>query len=155
MRIPRSSTQGLDRDYGAMTPMIDVVFNLLIFFVVSAGSFTVDRLLTTDLSSTEGTVATLQPPEDSPWATTVELQLRPDDEGRTIVEMNGTPYADREQLKTQLRTLAELGPESPVILDTAADVPLGDLIDIYDACRASGFQSINFAAGAPAAASPR
>ena len=43
---------GLDRDYGGLTPMIDVVFNLLIFFDVGAGSFAADKLLATKLSAT-------------------------------------------------------------------------------------------------------
>jgi biopolymer transport protein ExbD len=154
MRIPRSSLQGLDRDYGGMTPMIDVVFNLLIFFVIGAGAFTSEKLLATNLSATNGTAIAAQTVTDSaPWALSVTLKLS-NDAGRLSVDMNGTVYQDRDQLKSQLLALAEVGPESPIILDIARDVPLGDMIDIYDACRAAGFQSINFAAGAKQTGGP-
>ncbi len=136
---------GLDRDYGGMTPMIDVVFNLLIFFVIGAGSFAADKLLATKLSATSGAVATATVTEDRPLeAIDVELLLKRDAAGKTVVDMNGATYADRQEIKSQLRALAEISPESPINLEIAPDVPLGDMIDIYDACRAAGFQTINF-----------
>jgi biopolymer transport protein ExbD len=145
VRSPQSSLAGLDRDYGGMTPMIDVVFNLLIFFVVGAGSFAADKLLATRLSATGGSAASSKAVEERPvWALTVDLSLKLNAAGQAVVDMNGTVYADRDSLKTQLKALAEVGPESPINLDIAADVPLGDMIDVYDACRASGFETINF-----------
>lgn len=148
MRIPRSSLAGLDRDYGAMTPMIDVVFNLLIFFVLGAGGFAAEKLLLTNLSATQGTSTTAQPiQERAAWAVNVTLKLRRSENQAVTVDMNGALYTDRARLKEQLQALAEAGPESPILLDTAANVPLGEMIDIYDACRAAGFETINFVAG--------
>lgn len=148
MRVPRSSLSGLDRDYGAMTPMIDVVFNLLIFFVIGAGAFSAEKMLETKLSATSGSSVTAPPvQEQAAWALTVTLKLILDENRQLAVDMNGTVYKDRAQLKDQLRALAEVGTESPIILDIAREVPLGDMIDIYDACKAAGFESINFAAG--------
>jgi biopolymer transport protein ExbD len=69
--------------------------------------------------------------------------------GRTVADMNGTAYEDLSQLKAQLRALSELSPDSPVILDNGDEVPLGDVISVYDTCRAAGFESVNFAADAP------
>jgi len=136
---------GLDRDYGGLTPMIDVVFNLLIFFVIGAGSFAADKLLATKLSASSGSVASSKAVEQRPvWAVTVNLSLKLNAAGQPVVDMNGTTYSDRDRLKSQLKALAEVGPESPINLDIAPDVPLGDMIDVYDACRASGFETINF-----------
>jgi biopolymer transport protein ExbD len=136
---------GLDRDYGGLTPMIDVVFNLLIFFVVGAGSFAADKLLATKLSATSGSVASATAAEERPvWAVTVNLSLKLNAAGQPVVDMNGTTYGDRDRLKAQLRALAEVGPESPIHLEIAADVPLGEMIDVYDACRGAGFETINF-----------
>ena len=136
---------GLDRDYGGLTPMIDVVFNLLIFFVVGAGSFAADKLLATKLSATSGSVTSSTAAEQRPvWALTVNLALRLNPAGEPIVDMNGMAYSDRNLIKSQLRALAEASPESPINLEIAPDVPLGDMIDIYDACRAAGFETINF-----------
>jgi biopolymer transport protein ExbD len=136
---------GLDRDYGGLTPMIDVVFNLLIFFVVGAGSFAADKLLATKLSATSGSIAAASPVEQRPvWAITVNLSLMLNADGQSVVDMNGTTYNDRDFLKSQLKALAKDAPESPINLEIAPDVPLGDMIDVYDACRASGFETINF-----------
>jgi biopolymer transport protein ExbD len=143
VRPPRSSLTGLDRDYGGMTPMIDVVFNLLIFFVVGAGSFAADKLLATRLSATSGSVPAPQRVEQQPIFT-VNLALKLNANGHSIVDMNGTTYSDRDRLKAQLKALAEVDSESRIHLEIAPDVPLGEMIDIYDACRASGFETINF-----------
>jgi len=134
-----------------MTPMIDVVFNLLIFFVVGAGSFGADKLLATKLSASSGTVTSAQAATERPaWAVTVNLTLKLDRTGQAVVDMNGTTYDDRQHLKSQLKALAEIGPESPINLDVASHVQLGDMIDVYDACRAAGFETINFVTDAPA-----
>jgi biopolymer transport protein ExbD len=144
VRPPRSSLPGLDRDYGGMTPMIDVVFNLLIFFVVGAGSFAADRLLATRLSAASGLTANVSQPEERPaWAFPVDLRLKQLD-GTTIVDMSGTTYRDRTRLKDQLRALSEVSKESPINLEIAPDVPLGEMIDVYDTCQAAGFETINF-----------
>jgi biopolymer transport protein ExbD len=135
---------GLDRDYGGMTPMIDVVFNLLIFFVVGAGSFAADKLLATKLSATSGSVTSTATDQRSAPALIVDLALKLDPGGQPVVDMNGTTYSDRNLIKSQLGVLADASPESPINLAIAADVPLGDMIDIYDTCRAAGFETINF-----------
>ena len=75
------------------------------------------------------------------------LKLMLDEANQLAIDMNGTVYTDRGLLKEQLRALAEVGTESPIVLEISKNVPLGDMIDIYDACKAAGFESINFAAG--------
>jgi biopolymer transport protein ExbD len=45
-----------------------------------------------------------------------------------------------------LKMRAGSNQRGPVILDVAADVPLGDVIAVYDTCRAAKFHSINFGA---------
>lgn len=130
--------------------MIDIVFLLLIFFVVTASGQVRERLLPTELSAT-GTVDSEAISAETE-ALTVEVWLKlaidPDD-GQTTVDMNGTLYRDLEKLKDQLLALAELGPDNPVILDISRNVPLGDVVDVYDTCQAAGFVSVSFAADAP------
>lgn len=139
--------QPRDIDFNAMTPMIDIVFLLLIFFVVTASSKIHERLLPTELAA-DGAISTdIAPPEPQPPTVEIWLKLAVDEAtDTTSVDMNGTVYTNLEKLKSQLRTLAELGPENPVILDIQPDVPLGDLVDVYDTCQAAGFESVSFAA---------
>lgn len=143
MRIP---AQRRTNDAGGMTSMIDIVFLLLIFFVVGAAGVVPEKLLPAELPP-QGALAgeTVQPvPSDR---IDIWLRVERNDQGQTVVDMNGTRYTDLTFLKSQLRTLAELDPENPLVLDTAPDVPLGDVVDLFDTCRSAGFQKIEFATG--------
>ena len=147
MRIPQHDR---DRDFGSMTAMIDVVFLLLIFFVVTASSQIREAFLPTDMQKSGAVQSEVTAPvEDAP---TVDVWLKLNFNaatGETAVDMNGTVYQDLGDLKAQLRALAEFGPENPVILDIGGDVPLGDVVDVYDTCQAAGFESVSFAADPP------
>ena len=148
MRIPSQYLSGQTRTDDAMTPMIDVVFQLLIFFVIASTGQVAESFLPTALPATGAVAAPVEPVEREPWADEVWVKLYRD-AGRTIADMNGTLYEDLSRLEQVLRTLSEISRDNPVILDIADDVPLGDLIRVYDTCRAAGFESIAFAADAP------
>lgn len=129
-----------------MTPMIDVVFNLLIFFVVTATGSAPEKLLPADLPSNGAIVSQVVPDEQKPLVTDVWLKLSLADDAQALqVDMNGTVYQDLGQLKANLRALAEIGPENPVILDIAPSVQMEQLVDVWDTCIAAGFQSVSFA----------
>jgi biopolymer transport protein ExbD len=147
MRIPshqRNRQVGIDQ---AMTPMIDCVFLLLIFFVCASVGRIAESLMSVDLSSGRVEATDATPVETKPaWVTDVWLKLKWDDAtNRTVVEMNGRDFREFEPLKTDLLTLAELSPDSPIILDIEPRVPAGDLIRVDDTCRAAGFRSISYA----------
>lgn len=137
----------LDRehDFGVMTPMIDVVFLLLVFFVIGAAGQVPEALLPTELAAA-GSIVSETPPAPPPLTVEVWLKLSYDAErNNTVIDMNGTKYDDVAELKVQLKALAELAPENPIVLDIGPDVPMGDVIDVYDTCQASGFLSVDFA----------
>jgi biopolymer transport protein ExbD len=134
----------LDR---AMTAMVDVVFQLLVFFVLASGGRIAEQRLATALSS--GAVAAAVTPKAERWDAEVWVHLkRKADDGHTFVSLNHREYADLAKVGDALNELAASAPESPVILDVSQDVPLSDVITIYDTCRGSKFRSINFAASA-------
>ncbi|HWL10767.1 MAG TPA: biopolymer transporter ExbD [Planctomicrobium sp.] len=146
MKLPA----GLHRHHemGAMISMIDVVLFLLMFFVVTSGGGQTALLLPAPLSRAGGIESTdaVASQESSPKID-IWLKLRFDpNRQQTTVDMNDTLYASIPELRTQLKALAELDTENPIIFDTAPDVPLGDLVKLYDTCQAAGFQSISFAA---------
>ncbi len=148
MRLPQQHNR--DHDFDAMTPMIDIVFLLLIFFVVTSSGQMREALLPTELAAQGAVQTEILPVEPDPLTVDVWLKLMFDPESKqTSVDMNSTVYQDLEKLKEQLGTLAELGPENPVILDISGNVPLGDVVDVYDTCQAAGFESVSFAADAP------
>ncbi|REJ80784.1 MAG: biopolymer transporter ExbD [Planctomycetota bacterium] len=147
MRLPTQYGTQNRRDQDAMTPMIDVVFQLLIFFVVASTGQVAEAFLPTELSAGGTVTAPVDPMEREPWADEVWVELIFDEnEAKTLADLNGTLYEDLTVLTGVLRQLAEVSRESPVILDIGGDVPLGDVILVYDVCRAAGFDSVNFAA---------
>jgi biopolymer transport protein ExbD len=156
MRVPAHSTQG-DISENMMTSMIDVVFLLLIFFVCAAAGNVYELLLPTELAasgSSGGGVATDTAAPDEVWIyLSVGEEQAADKRGlrNTRMQLNGTVYQSFAELQQVLRSLAEIAPESPVILDIAADVQAGEMVRVYDTCRGAGFTSINFNArsGAP------
>ena len=125
-----------------MTPMIDVVFLLLIFFISASANQIKELLLPTELA-TGSIESTEVVPEEKPLGE-VWLKLKQRD-NQTIVELNDREYSQFDQLKQTLVELAELAPEIPVILDIEENVPLGEMIRVYDTSLAAGFQSIHFA----------
>lgn len=128
----------------AMTPMIDVVFLLLIFFVCTASFEAIELTLPTNLLLSSGSAVEV-PTEELPELEQVILtgtHLG----GTTEWSVSDSPMASLDQLKQTLAALAGVDRNLPVILDAEGSVPLGDLIDVYDACRVAGFVSIRFAA---------
>tara|TARA_R110002072_G_scaffold13481_2_gene56818 strand:- start:10294 stop:10704 length:411 start_codon:yes stop_codon:yes gene_type:complete len=129
-----------------MTPMIDVVFLLLIFFVCASIGQIRESTLPTPLAagSIEAADSIEAPkPLGEVW---VRLVRRGAGEGAvTTAEVNSQVYEDWNRLRGTLRELASIAPEIPVILDIGQSVPVGDFVDIYDTCRSAGFDNIQFA----------
>jgi len=145
MRVPSSRDHDYRRDDQPMTPMIDVVFLLLIFFVCASAGQVHEALLPTKLAA--GDITSREaPPAERPLG---EVWLRLKQDGsRTRIELNDRQYDDFDTVRTTLKALAEAAPEIPVILDIDENVPLGAMIRAYDICRADGFDTVSFAAEA-------
>lgn len=133
-----------------LTPMIDCVFLLMIYFLWSANFGTAEFSLPSKLSalSSTGPATTLnQPPApDEDFPKTVVRILN--DGATAIWTVNGSPLGSLSDLRQQLATIARIKSDAPIILDPAHDVPLGDVIDVFDLARLIGFQKIQFAASA-------
>ncbi len=153
MRIP-SQFVGHERDYGVMTPMIDVVFQLLIFFVVASTGQVAESLLPTQLPASGAVESVPETSERESWADKVFVKLSRDDRSHTVADLNGTVYDDLSRLTGVLAALGEVSRINPIILDINDAVPLGDVIYVYDACRKAGFESISFAADPDAIPAP-
>ena len=128
---------------GNMTPMIDVVFLLLIFFVCASIGEIRESIMPTQLSG--GTVEAKEPLDSDPWVMEIWVALKTANDGRTFALVNERPHADFASLEKQMHALADLAADSPVILDVDESVPWGDVILAYDACDRANFDSIQFA----------
>ena len=70
-------------------------------------------------------------------------------DGETVTDLNGTMIEEPGRVRELLINLATLAPDVPVVIDTADEVPLGDMIALYDLCRSVDFETINFAIDPP------
>jgi biopolymer transport protein ExbD len=147
MRKPSIFTDRRQRMDVTMTPMIDVVFLLLIFFLWSASFQIVEQLLPTSLSAVSGSAPSdpqdPPPPEQDFDQVVVRIVWL---DGQVGWTMNDAPIADLQQLRNRLQAIADIKRDAPVILHPDRLVPLGDVIDVYDVSRTAGFQRVQFVA---------
>ena len=146
MRRPQTFRSARGRLEANMTPMIDVIFNLLIFFVCTVSFQPPEEVLPTFLSMLGTSAPSARPPELQDFDDVV-VKIR--QSGDQIAwEINRQQYATLAQVRDVLVAIAGVKNDVPVIIDADGEIALGNVIDLYDLCRLSGFQKIQFAAQA-------
>ena len=129
-----------------MTPMIDVVFLLLVFFVWTASFHAVEYLLPSSLSQKQGTGQTVNVAEPPPEIEFEDIVVRISfTNNQPAWSVNGQPVASLSEVRSRLALVADIKIDSPVILHPDETVPVGNVIDVYDATRLAGFTQIQFA----------
>ena len=124
--------------------MIDVIFLLLIFFVCTASFQLGEELLPTDLSLPGGSAVESVVLPDPQRLEIVRLRLTYDGHPRWQVEGNHCETA--KDVRFLLGRLAAVKRTLPILIDADANVPMEDVIDLYDWSRLAGFEQIQFAA---------
>lgn len=146
MRAPSTYTRqrtGLDIP---MTPLIDVVFQLLVFFLLTASFHTVEHLLPSRVSvpqASGGDALPDTPPPEADFHEVVVRILWAGDE--PAWQISGQTLGNLQQVRNTLTAVARVKADAPVILHPDPDVPLGHVIDVYDVTRLVGFPTIQFA----------
>lgn len=121
-----------------MTPMIDVVFLLLCFFVTTQ----LFAQWETEIDITLPTARTGQLPQRLPGEIIINLY----EDGSVVI--NRRPL-ERAELGSMLKRLATLFPGQPVLLraDRATDYEY--VVQVLDLCRQADIWNISFATGVP------
>jgi biopolymer transport protein ExbD len=132
-----------------MTPMIDVVFQLLIFFVCTVSFKAQEESLpaTPRLKATlGGSGAAEAPPPELEDLAEVEILVRRTAGAVEWVVNRETcaTLADVRRRMTALSRIGEMKAKVPVILDVADDVPMAASIDVYDLCLSLGYEKVQF-----------
>ena len=132
-----------------MTPMIDVVFMLLIFSVWTASFRVAELILPSSLvSQSQGQdVQAVDPELEDLERVVVRLQiLNAVQPGPNLAwYVNDIPVQSLEAVRERLRLVAGINDALPVLVDPDQLVPLGDVINVYDAAKLAGFQNVQFA----------
>ncbi len=132
-----------------MTPMIDVIFLLLIFFVCTASFRVPEQVLPAQMPASGTMAADVEIPdvEDDLGEIVVKvLWRRVDGKWNPRWEIDGRRYEDLTHVGNVLRAIREVKADLPVILDVEPPVPMEHVIDVHDLCLRVGLEQIQFAA---------
>jgi len=144
MKIPNHLDQSAGAD-AMMTPMIDVVFLLLIFFLCTASLKILEEVLPSSLvvSGSGAAEVEVRPEHLDLEHVVVKILWR---EGRPAWIVNKQERASLAEVREVLAAVARIDAELPVVVDPQPEVPLGHVIDVYDLSRLAGFSKVQFAA---------
>lgn len=145
MRIAHSYTERRPVEM-MMTPLIDVVFLLLIFFICTASFQIPEQVMPASLLGAGSTAPEIKI-EPEIVLERIVVKVQPAQGGLQWI-VNERPCESLLEVRQRLAQIAQIDVHLPVILDPAAPVPLGEVIDIYDICRLLGFDKIQFATSA-------
>ena len=123
-----------------LTPLIDVVFLLLIFFMVST-TFQRESQIRVELPQANA--------DESPEGPPRFLDITVDREGRFYVNQEEVVNTEVETLKQAIRKAAMQESDLPVIINADAQTPHQAVIKVMDAASQLGYLRMTFATRQP------
>ena len=135
-----------------MTPLIDVIFLLLIFFLCTANFRPLEQSLPATVTSWQPEGAANE--TDPQLAELDEVIVRLErDSGRTVWFVTfagdsqaGERFERKEELRSFLRELASIREDLPVLLQVSSQVPMQDVVTTVDLCREAGLSAVSLIA---------
>lgn len=124
----------------SLTPLIDVILVLLIFFMVSS-RFTRDTQMNVNLPKATGEAAL------NASADIVEISV--DANGNIFVNAKALANAQIDTIKSALQTVSNGNNELPLVISADAKAPYQSVATAMDAAGQMGFQKLTMAAQAP------
>ena len=110
-----------------MTPMIDVVFELIIFFVVTIQQEDIFTRLNANRPAPSSTSSS----NESDTTVTIEIGRGPDANGTLVYNKR---IVRRQELDQNLREIARTSKKTPIVTKCAEDSPHKALVDALDIC---------------------
>jgi biopolymer transport protein ExbD len=131
-----------------LTPMIDCVFLLMVYFIWSSSFTVAEQLLPSQLSlespaAGAGSSDLPPPPEADFEEVIVRIGWA---SGGPVWTVNDVAVESRDQLRGMLNQIAGIKRDAPVVLHPDRQVPLGEVIRVFDLARIIGFEKVRFAA---------
>ena len=126
-----------------MTPMIDVIFLLLVFFVCTANFKPPEKILPMNMTLPGSVVADITLP-DLDSLDVVSIRIFFDKEPYWQIE--GNRCTTLGEVRYILQSIQNAKSDIPVIIESTDNVPMENVIDVYDVCRLVELSHIQFAA---------
>jgi biopolymer transport protein ExbD len=119
-----------------MTPMIDVVFELIIFFVVTIQQ----EDIFTRLNANRPAPSTSSSSSESDTTVTIEIGRGPDANGTLVYNKR---VVRRSELDQNLREVARTSKKTPIVIKCASESPHKALVDALDICYRNQLYSVS------------
>ena len=127
-----------DGDYGLqIAPMLDVMFVLLLFFMVMAGKQVKEAELGVQVPGASAATSTAKSP----------VTLRVNLDGLVTFNdsaVDGRDDHDMPKLRSKLKALIEVSPDQSVIIRPNDKAPYQRIIDVLNACGAERVKNLTF-----------
>jgi biopolymer transport protein ExbD len=136
MRLRKKNDQKSEIE---MSSMIDIVFQLLVFFMCATSFFVAESQLNVNLPSSRSNV------DSSRIAVDVVVNILSD--GSIVVngrKMDTPESKELPQLRQLLYNLSESFEDQPVIISGDWNVPHERIIDVLNACAATNIETVSF-----------
>ena len=144
MKVPASRSR--EELEVKMTPMIDVVFLLLVFFVWTSSFEKPEYDLPGAVAETPVGGSSENPVDTPPVESFDELVIRiAINNGSSTIELGGDPLSGIDELGERIKEVTNLGVQPPVIVDPDDDVTMDLAVNVYDVVRQSGADRVLFA----------
>jgi biopolymer transport protein ExbD len=126
-----------------MTPMIDVVFLLLIFFLASASFQRLEKSLPSSVAAkpdenTPGNQPDTALPESLSDLSEVVVRIRPAEGAAITYMLNEETYDNFGKLAPRITSILKVRNDVPIIIDPENAIPAGEAIRVYDYAKANG-----------------
>jgi biopolymer transport protein ExbD len=130
-----------------MTPMIDVVFLLLVYFIATTSFQRPESPLPAGVAKPPGGRAADAKPPDPLEVIPEEilLRVRQDEGGGISYQVNGSAVGGYLELVERLTRIVSVRADVPIVVAPEKRVPMQDAIAAYDAARRAGALSVYFA----------
>ncbi len=126
-----------------LAPMLDVVFLLLIFFVVTQKFMLNEQDLKVKVPS-----APQSSEEASRAIDELIINVREDEQGGIVVTIDRERFS-LDQLESRLRNMARLNPSQPVRIRGDAEARWQKIVDVIARCNAAGVWNVSFSKKMP------
>lgn len=130
-----------------MTPMIDVVFLLLVFFLWTSSFNEPEFDLPSSVAAEQTAAAEARGQQtNQPEAFDEIIILVSPLDSPNPLQLNGQPVQSLQILRDQLSEIAGLSADPSVIVDPTETTEIGRAVAVYDIARSAGFKKVLFAA---------
>lgn len=126
-----------------LAPMLDVVFLLLIFFVVTQKFMLNEQDLKVKVPSAPQTSE-----EASRAIDEIIINVREDEQGEIVVTIDREQFT-LDQLQSRLQNMARLNPNQPVRIRGDAETRWQKIVDVISRCNAAKIWNVSFSKQMP------